>query len=272
MTLSPSKTCYRVTHCCRSVLPCSQAGSTAHSFTSLYSMLADQGDQGSEAGGSVTAGSTGVAGGAASPWRGSEAGADVATSVSTLPLISEAAYDDEQQLLDIDELAEEGGCISGFEEQEDGTARQPGQEAAAFDNHHIVSSGISGRPRVSSSHGGSITSGTSDTSLPAAGSIAGSSASGPSVGMRIASPGAGTFARSGYGPQRSSSNRQNLYHQQQQQQQSGADNSGSGSDMPQPFGIRKRPDNDDTCSFATQVGAGYSCEGGSWRGQGLMGS
>ncbi|WIA13132.1 hypothetical protein OEZ85_006727 [Tetradesmus obliquus] len=83
-----------------------QAGSTAHSFTSLYSMLADQGEAGSETAGPSAAATAGIAGsssghtgGAMSPFRGSDAGGDVGTSVSTLPLISEMAYDDEQQLM-----------------------------------------------------------------------------------------------------------------------------------------------------------------------------
>jgi hypothetical protein len=245
------------------VFACLLAGSTAHSFTSLYSILADQGEAGSEAAGPSTAAAAGLAGssishmgGAMSPFRGSDAGGDVGNSVSTLPLISEAAYDDEQQLMqEVDELAGgEGvsGRVSGFDEAEedqidDGFAAQTRAAAQGA----LVMSGISGRPRVSSSHG-SITSAASDASLSAPGSVA-SGATGAAIGARMPSPAGASsgFGRPVYGSQRSSGSRHSLHQQQQQQQQAGSDSRIS-TDLP-PFGSRKRPD-DDTCSYATQAG------------------
>jgi hypothetical protein len=192
-----------------------------------------------------------------SPFRGSDAGGDVGTSVSTLPLISETAYDDEQQLMqEVDELAGgEGvsGRVSGFDEAEEDQA-DDGQAAQnrAAQQGALAMSGISGRPRVSSSHG-SVASAASDASLSAPGSVA----SGPigAVGARMPSPSAaGGFSRSvGYGSQRSSGSRHSL-HQQQQQLQLGSGDSRSSSDLPPPFGMRKRPENDETCSYATQAG------------------
>uniref|UniRef100_A0A383V3A9 Uncharacterized protein n=1 Tax=Tetradesmus obliquus TaxID=3088 RepID=A0A383V3A9_TETOB len=247
-----------------------QAGSTAHSFTSLYSMLADQGEAGSEtAGPSAAAATAGIAGsssghtgGAMSPFRGSDAGGDVGTSVSTLPLISEMAYDDEQQLMqEVDELAGgEGvsGRVSGFDEaEEDAADDAAAAQRRAAQQGALVMSGISGRPRVSSSHG-SVTSAASDASVSAPGSAA-SGPIGAVVGPRMASPaGAGSsFGRSGYSSQRSSGSRHSL-HQQQQQLQLGSGDSRSSADLPPPFGMRKRPDNDETCSYATQAGSVHS--------------
>jgi hypothetical protein len=228
-------------------------------------MLADQGEAGSETAGPSAAAAAGIAGssishagGAMSPFRGSDAGGDVGTSVSTLPLISEAAYDDEQQLMqEVDELAGgEGvsGRVSGFDEAEedqieDGLAAQ----TRAAQQGAVVMSGISGRPRVSSSHG-SIASAASDASLSAPGSVASGVTGAAAVGVsRMPSPAGASSsfgARPGYGSQRSSSSRHSLH--QQQQQQAGGD-SRSSTDLP-PFGMRKRPDNDDTCSYATQAG------------------
>jgi hypothetical protein len=189
-----------------------------------------------------------------SPFRGSDAGGDVGTSVSTLPLISEAAYDDEQQLMqEVDELAGgEGvsGRVSGFDEAEedqieDGFAAQTHAAAQGA----IVMNGISGRPRVSSSHG-SITSAASDASLSAPGSVASGAAA---IGTRMPSPAgvsSSSFGRPVYGSQRTSGSRHSLH---SQQQVAGSDSRVS-TDLP-PFGMRKRPD-DDTCSYATQAGEG----------------
>ncbi|KAF6251195.1 hypothetical protein COO60DRAFT_659692 [Scenedesmus sp. NREL 46B-D3] len=200
------------------------------------------------------------AGGAMSPFRGSDAGGDAATSVSTLPFISEAAHDDEQQLMqEVDELAGgEGisGRVSGFDEaEEEQVEDSPAARRHAAQHGALVMSGISGRPRVSSSHG-SITSAASDASLSAPGSAASGSAGlgGALIGVRMSSP-AGSFGRPGHGSQRSSGSRHNL--QQQQQQQLGAEGRNS-ADLPPPFGMRKRPDNDDTCSCATQAGSVHS--------------
>lgn len=218
-----------------------QAGSTAHSFTSLYSMMTDVGDQGSDAGLSTTSGSAreasanpanAAAGTAAGPqsaallqFRGSDAGADEKASVSTLPLISESAYDEEQILDDAQHLAAEQAAPL------DATAQD-------MDGYNPLQS-ISSKPRVSSSHG-SITSTVSDLSATAAGGH-----------TRVPSPGyASPYNRSFHGSQRSSGARSiHGHHHQQQLQDEG---------LPMPFSTRRRPDNDETCSYATQAGSVHS--------------
>jgi hypothetical protein len=171
-------------------------------------------------------------------------------------LISEAAYDDEQQLMqEVDELAGgEGvsGRVAGFDEAEedqieDGFAAQTHAAAQGA----LVMSGISGRPRVSSSHG-SITSAASDASLSAPGSVASGATGAAGIGARLPSPAgvsSSSFGRPVYGSQRSSGSRHSLHQQLQQQ---GIGDSRISTDLP-PFGTRKRPD-DDTCSYATQAG------------------
>jgi hypothetical protein len=195
-----------------------------------------------------------------SPFRGSDAGGDVGTSVSTLPLISEMAYDDEQQLMqEVDELAGgEGvsGRVSGFDETEEDQAEDAAAaQSRAAQHGALVMSGISGRPRVSSSHG-SVASAASDASLSAPGSAASVGAAGAAAAAaRIPSPAgtASSFGRPGYSSQRSSGSRHSLHQQHQQLQQGGSD-SRSSADLPPPFGMRKRPENDETCSYATQAG------------------
>lgn len=225
-----------------------QAGSRSHSFTSLYSMMTDQGDQGSDAGFSTTgpgaagpgaaregsvcarpsaaAGAQGVIASTSQSlvlsYRGSDTGADEKASVSTLPLISETVFDEEQLLDDVQHLtAEQVANVQGFaEDQEDYNPLQS----------------IAGRPRVSSSHG-SIGSSISDLSTAAA---AGSGSA------RMPSSSYAAHTRSMHGSGRSSSRSAHSHHHQQDE------------GLPVPFSTRKRPENDETCSYATQAGSVHS--------------
>lgn len=241
-----------------------QAGSRAHSFTSLYSMMTDQGDQtldmvlsaqalgasspplaassrdgssshsfGHAIATAMTAGAPAAASGpqsAGNPsYRGSDTAADEKASVSTLPLISETAYDEEQKLDDVQHLAEEqNAAVQGFTEDQD-------------DYNPLKS--IAGRPRVSSSHG-SITSSTSDVSAAAP--------PGGSGELRFPGSGHGLHSRSAHASTRTSG--RSLHGHQQQQQQLHLQDDG----LPLPFSTRKRPESDETCSYATQAGSVHS--------------
>lgn len=248
-----------------------QAGSAAHSFTSLASMVTTAGPAGDAssdggqslipAGPATAAASDKAIGLSTSPtaggssnlsllsaaYRSSEAGD--ATSVSTLPLISEAGFDEgslsrgfDDRLLDVQALGEE---------QEGRRERSSSDGGGGPEPYNIEGSLLlhqSNKPRISSSHGShaSLTSSTSEREpLPTSGL-------GPPV-ARMPSPAHGRMTHG----QRSSSRHSFQQQQLQQQllqdlQESQEEGSLSGS-LPVPFSTRRRPDNDDMCSYATQV-------------------
>lgn len=175
-----------------------------------------------------------------SAYRSSDAGGD-ATSVSTLPLISEAGFDEgargfDERLLDVQTLAEEQEGEQGRPEGSSEGGPDPSSESL-----------LQPKGRISSSHG-SYTSLTSNMSEREPGPL------GLSAVARMPSPG---HSRMSHG-QRSSS-RHSFQQQLQQQllqdleesQEEGSISAG----LPVPFSTRRRPDNDDMCSYATQAGS-----------------
>jgi hypothetical protein len=265
-----------------------QIGSAPHSFSSLQSMVTTHGGGGvgdalADGGGILAAAATAAAAAGAgttaatlgdsrslglpvspttgtpsgmsllSAYRGSDAGGD-ATSVSTLPLISEAGFDEH---LDVGTLTEEGEADvldSDGEEEEDGgyggssRARRSSSEAGgdAPSHHHHHHQHL--RPRLSSGHGSYTSDGGSSTSAAAP-------RLGPSPGHSARVP----LAVTGSG-QRGSRGSLQAAHQQQhpgllQDLDEAPEEVAGGRGMPVPFSTRRRPDNDDTCSYATQAGS-----------------
>jgi len=231
-----------------------QAGSAAHSFTSLHSMMTTHGDVSDggvslipvpPAAAAAASDRAALAGLSTSPtagtssavsllsaYRSSDAGGD-ATSVSTLPLISEAGFD--ERLLDVQGLTEE---------QEAEAARRDGSSDGPLE---ASSDALQPKGRISSSHGSytSLVSNTSELS----GSLLNPAAA------RIPSPAHTRMSHS----QRSSS--RHSFQQQLQQQllqdleESQEEGCSISTGLPVPFSTRRRPDNDDMCSYATQAGS-----------------
>ncbi|KAF8067417.1 hypothetical protein HT031_002465 [Scenedesmus sp. PABB004] len=205
-----------------------QAGSAAHSFSSLHSMFTDAGDGCSDAGGAPP-----FAGGAAAPpFRGSDAGGDGAASVSTLPLISEAYGEDEVLLEALDEAhgpaslasprraaalaaADGDGDDAGSLAASDASAPLPPQPPAAWASAPVA------------------------VRVPGRGAR-GSGSGGGRLGAGGAAPGG--EAREGAAPGGEAREGEPV---------SAALSGG----LPLPFSTRRRPDNDDTCSYATQAGS-----------------
>lgn len=232
-----------------------QAGSAAHSFTSLQSMMTTHGDVSSDGGVSLipvapaaaaaasdraalaglsTSPTAGTSSGLSllSAYRSSDAGGD-ATSVSTLPLISEAGFD--ERLLDVQGLTEE---------QEAEASRRDGSSDGPLE---ASSDALHSKACISSSHGSytSLASNISELS----GSLLNPAAA------RIPSPAHTRMSHS----QRSSS--RHSFQQQLQQQllqdleESQEEGCSISTGLPVPFSTRRRPDNDDMCSYATQAGS-----------------
>lgn len=184
--------------------------------------------------------------------------------MSTLPLISETGVD--ERLLDIQTLTEEQDV-----EQQSSSSRRAGGGGSGVAGDGASSEGgpepssdsLMLQPpkggRISSSHG-SYTSLASATSEPAVGGTSTGAAAATATAVRMPSPG----HRPGHG-QRSSSRhsfQQQLQQQLQQQQLQDLEESqeeGMGGSistgLPVPFSTRRRPDNDDMCSYAAQAGS-----------------
>lgn len=182
-------------------------------------------------------------------------------SVSTLPLISETGYDDErgrfdERLLDVQTLAEEQEQDEGLKQHE--VAEQEGRREGYNTSEGALESNSdhtqSNKPlRISSSHG-SYTSLASNTSELSGSGLVAAAAAAAAV-ARMPSPAHTRMSHS----QRSSS--RHSFQQQLSQQQLLQDLEESQEEgnipagLPVPFSMRRRPDNDDMCSYATQAGS-----------------
>jgi hypothetical protein len=183
-------------------------------------------------------------------YRSSDAGD--ATSVSTLPLISEAGFDEgslsrgfDERLIDVQTLGEEQEGRRERSSSDGGGGPEPYNGDGSLLPHQ------SSKPRISSSHGShtSLTSSTSEQrEPPPPGSSQG--LGGPVA--RMPSPAHGRMSHG----QRSSS--RHSFQQQLQQQllqdlEESQEEGSLSASLPVPFSTRRRPDNDDMCSYATQV-------------------
>lgn len=183
-------------------------------------------------------------------------------SVSTLPLISETGFDDErsrfdERLLDVQTLAEEQEQDRGLTQQEaaEHEVRREGYNASEGAPESSSDHTQSNKPlRISSSHG-SYTSLASNASELSGSGVVAAAATAAAAAARMPSPAHTRMSHS----QRSSS--RHSFQQQLSQQQLLQDLEESQEEgnipagLPVPFSSRRRPDNDDMCSYATQAGS-----------------
>lgn len=229
-----------------------QAGSAAHSVSSLYSILTD-----AAAGEAATPGTHG---------RSSDAGGGDGASVSTLPLISEAGtaadaeegYEDQlghdvmgqtdEALAAVESRGSAGSCGSGGMHAAR-PAAVPGGSATAAPPQPL----LPGQQRISSSHGSLANSIGETTSGPTERAVLGGTTATPGrMPQQPAAPRGfgGGFGGGGGGASGRSSALAAA---------PGASEQPASCELPVlPFTSRRRPDGDEACSYATQAGSVHS--------------